>query len=327
MGAGMAGTAGESNLPRQHSACVYVDLTRDDRVRNNRLSAECSTWFGGLAMRAIGIVLTGIGVIWLLIAFNFYTGVETEYGAVENLGLIARRQNHLFVAGLVTLIGALLTIFGHASAIQAVKGGVPESGQAALEAPTERDLASDPYRLWLAQKYSIARNELFSRFVFGQQTFNSLDDALIAAHDLETKALEVAAREDAGIAEGLLIAENERQVRYEEEQARYKAQDRKFLMRLSIGGGIVLIISAPFLFSAVKDAAALRETDRLAEAKRINQVFEPTGIEPDPAWYEVKDSIVKGGSDTVWCAGNTGRLFEFYTRQSPNDLIDKLTIQ
>lgn len=54
----------------------------------------------------------------------------------------------------------------------------------------EISLTSDPYRLWLADRYQIQRNELFNRFVIKDQTFETLDAALAHAYDLETTRIE-----------------------------------------------------------------------------------------------------------------------------------------
>jgi len=49
-------------------------------------------------MRELGCLLVAIGVVWLVIAFNLDTSVGTGSGLylpdrIENIGLIARRQN------------------------------------------------------------------------------------------------------------------------------------------------------------------------------------------------------------------------------------------
>ncbi len=145
-------------------------------------------------MRPVGFGLIAIGVIWLLIAFNMDTSVEvpsTYFGSsrVENIGLIAQRQNHLMVAGLVTLIGTLLVIFGGQR--QPPEAVAIAINPAANRPPMERDLSSDAYRLWLAEKYDIKRNELFDRYVMNQQTYADLESALKGAHDIDVAHLGV----------------------------------------------------------------------------------------------------------------------------------------
>jgi len=77
-------------------------------------------------MRLLGIILTLVGVIWVVIAFNMQTTVRTggtTIGSgqfsiqvpvmeVKNLGLMDDRRNHLLVGASLTVIGILLFGFG-----------------------------------------------------------------------------------------------------------------------------------------------------------------------------------------------------------------------
>lgn len=72
----------------------------------------------------------------------------------------------------------------------ALSNRLPERSEAsAASARTsfdgERDLASDGYRLWLAERYNIKRHDVFQRFVLGDKTFENLDDVLQYAHGIE----------------------------------------------------------------------------------------------------------------------------------------------
>ena len=51
--------------------------------------------------------------------------------------------------------------------------------------PKTRDLSSDAYKLYLAKKYSIERNDVFEKFVCDEKLFSTLDEALIHADSLE----------------------------------------------------------------------------------------------------------------------------------------------
>jgi len=67
-------------------------------------------------MRTIGFLLLAIGAIWLLIAFNMDTSVATGYGErVNNIGLIASKQNHMLIASVMSLSAILMIIFGRAT--------------------------------------------------------------------------------------------------------------------------------------------------------------------------------------------------------------------
>ncbi|MFM5906220.1 MAG: hypothetical protein ACKOPO_01305, partial [Novosphingobium sp.] len=65
-------------------------------------------------MKIFGYILIVIGAAYLILAFNMDVAISTPStyvpgygdvggGAVANLDLMARRQNHLMVAGLITL--------------------------------------------------------------------------------------------------------------------------------------------------------------------------------------------------------------------------------
>lgn len=66
-------------------------------------------------MKSFGIVLIIIGVIWAIIAFSASTTVSTGFGDVNNIGLMADRQNHLIFSGLTILFGVILFGFGSSS--------------------------------------------------------------------------------------------------------------------------------------------------------------------------------------------------------------------
>ena len=198
-------------------------------------------------MRNLGYALIGVGVVWLLIAFNMDTSVSTSGGGyyglpdrVVNLDLIARRQNHLLVASLVTLIGVLLAVFGGQLRV-ATENAAPAPAPVSEEPAIERDLTSATYRLWLAERYRVQRNELFDKFVFDSKTYPTLDDALSAAHAVEL---------DRAAAAEVKLTETE--ARYQENLARFteeqKVVDAKVdklmygFMALIIVGVVVMLI-------------------------------------------------------------------------------------
>lgn len=285
-------------------------------------------------MRSIGIILTFIGVIWLLVAFNIDTSVDVGTsilgsGRVENLGLIAQRQNHLFVAGLLTLIGVLLIIFGGWSEAQNANSNLPENAlvPTKLQEPAadERHLALDSYRLWLVEKYAIGRNDIFDRFVFDQHTFATLDDALGAAHALEIEALrEIEKAEEVQRIEAeeqRLIAE-ERALIDEERQRKETALFKK------VGLGIValLVVLSPLIVTKFREMAKEASVLREAEKKRIADLFAEFDFKADESWtnVQVSDSDAAG---SIWCDDNAGHLFKFKANQSPEAVVASLTNQ
>lgn len=139
-------------------------------------------------MRQFGHLLLAGGLIGLVYALNLETSVEVTTGMfgtqqIQNIGLMADRQNLLIVAALVTLTGVLISVFGSSHENRLI--GSAELIKKAKSPPPDRDLANDAYRLWLAEKYAIQRNELFDRFVLRDQMYSSLDTALAAAHNLD----------------------------------------------------------------------------------------------------------------------------------------------
>ena len=53
--------------------------------------------------------------------------------------------------------------------------------------PKDTDLSSDSYRLYLGKKYDIQRNDLFQQFECKEKLFESLDEAMVFADELEAK--------------------------------------------------------------------------------------------------------------------------------------------
>lgn len=141
-------------------------------------------------MKPWGILIAICGGLWLLGALGMDTSVSTGMGGrVQNIGLLADRQNYILISCLMLLVGIGM----------AVVGGRSESAPAhpvktrAVEPPCDRDLTLDAYRLWLADRYGISRNDLFDRFVCEGKTFETLDAALHHADQLETNRVQEAA--------------------------------------------------------------------------------------------------------------------------------------
>ena len=56
--------------------------------------------------------------------------------------------------------------------------------------PEDTDLSSDSYRLYLGKKYDIQRNDLFQQFECKEKLFESLDEAMVFADELEKEERE-----------------------------------------------------------------------------------------------------------------------------------------
>lgn len=66
-------------------------------------------------MKKLGFFALVIGVLWVVVALNIDVSVDTGYGRVNNIGLMASRQNHIIIGGLIVLVGVLMLIFGKGS--------------------------------------------------------------------------------------------------------------------------------------------------------------------------------------------------------------------
>lgn len=111
-------------------------------------------------MKGIGIVLLVAGLIGAVFALGMDTSVSTAYGSVNNIGLIAEKQNRLVLAGITAVVGAIL--FGFASTQQENKSKV-----------TAKMLLQSPNKIIAA----IKMNDI-----------EALSSAIIAGDDFQTKS-------------------------------------------------------------------------------------------------------------------------------------------
>ncbi len=66
-------------------------------------------------MKTIGYFVLAVGIIWLIVALNMDTSVSTGYGRVNNIGLMASKQNHIMLGGFIAFCGLMMSIFGKSS--------------------------------------------------------------------------------------------------------------------------------------------------------------------------------------------------------------------
>lgn len=274
--------------------------------------------------RVWGVWLIFVGVIWLVIAFNMDTSVVSYsgmYGAdrVENIGLIARRQNHLMVASLITLIGTLMTIFGGKKEEELELSAFASKPPQPDNPPCERDLSLDPYRLWLAAKYNIIKNDVFDAFVFENQTFNTLEEALQKAHDTEQREYTRLETEAAAKAE----AEHRRA---EALAAQQKQQDKN----VKVAGLLIficLVIAAPFIHSQIQSEIKRNAEDAKQKSLQRQKLESTWGIIPDKNWvaddFVAVDESMK--EKIVWCDEKKGLFTTVETGLDPSQLIAKLS--
>lgn len=63
-------------------------------------------------MRAFGFVLLAVGLVAIFGALAMDVSVSAGTGRVNNIGLIAERQNYITIGGLMLLVGAIMAIAG-----------------------------------------------------------------------------------------------------------------------------------------------------------------------------------------------------------------------
>ena len=63
-------------------------------------------------MKGFGIFILIAGICWMIFALNMDVYVSTGMGRVNNLGLMADRQVHTIVGGMIALAGIMMVIFG-----------------------------------------------------------------------------------------------------------------------------------------------------------------------------------------------------------------------
>jgi hypothetical protein len=266
-------------------------------------------------MRAWGILIVCAGVACLLFAMNMDTSVATSGGLyvpsrVENIGLIAQRQNYLFGAGLITLIGALMAIFGGPRPPLQIadlpRSSVPD------QPPGQRDIGQDSDRLWLAAKYDIRRNEVFDRFVLADQTFEDLDSALEQAHAAEEVLLaDAAAREDERRKEADRVAAD---------HAEMDAAMAKFLKIAAVVLVIGCILGAPYFYRQMQESAARVAAQKTEARRQMSEALAAWKIDLPPTWQFSSIRNVTVADDEIWCDGNAGTLLNIDTPDDPAEV-------
>jgi hypothetical protein len=283
-------------------------------------------------MKTFGYWLIGIGVIYLLIAFNMDVSVSAPstyvpgYGSVgggnvANLDLMARRQNHLMVAALITLIGALMAIFGKNQSESVSLDN--SAGNAPAEFTAEHDLSSDAYRLWLVKHHQIERNEVFDRFIVDEQTFNTLDDALAYAHALDAQQI-AEEKAEADRLEAECAANRETaQLAAEKADAEWQKAKSKIIAVIIIAIG--LSVAAYFLLRETPQERAARvireETERVEAIKTSEQKFKISLPEDSTDIEEVK----KAEHEYICDDKRNGTILKFNTKLSEEAVKDHLS--
>lgn len=257
-------------------------------------------------MRGFGFLLLAVGTVAVIFFLNMDTSVATSGGyglpsRVENIGLIAQRQNYLLVSGLVVVVGVLLAIFGGQ-----VSSADSDTTPVLIPAPTpeDRNLTNESYRLWLVNTYKISRNDVLDRFIIEDQTFESLDAALGHAHNSELAMIEAIELE-----KQTAIQESQRmQAAYdrwrEEEHVRWQ-KNKPRVIGITIASILALLAASPFVYNLVQESQEKVRLRDLAEEKRIINEISEAGIEIMSESTGITFDKVTRDS---WCDENSGLL-------------------
>jgi len=262
-----------------------------------------------------------------MIAFNMDVSVSGYGGEVANLDLMEQRQNHLIVACLMTLVGVLLSVFGKTAEQQEQRESGPTYDKSKRDAfDGEANLNDDAYRLWLADKYGIAKNDVFDRFVIGDQTFATLDDALCFADDREAELRAEAARKEAERQAAAEEQQQQWQLAAEEAEAQWEKEKPKVFAGLLIMAAI--LVGLVYSLQESPEEQATRLAAEKAEAlQRLGEAEEAIGVSlPD----DVSDVEIQKGADSYFCEIDSlkhgmpdqrqATIFRFSTRMNAADV-------
>lgn len=205
------------------------------------------------------------------------------------------------------------------SAADAVK---PEKG--IDEFVGEINLTSDPYRLWLADRYEIQRNELFDRFVIKDQTFDTLDAALSYAYDLEAARIEsIRLDKERLVAERSARLEAAR-IAAEEAAAEWEKNKPKAILALVISASV---LAAFFMWAYIK-AGEIEAQKTKAAAELLAKIEREFGVEVPKNAEGVELKAVEGDDSKTWCEGaNNGKMLSFDSNSSSEEIAGNFTKQ
>lgn len=267
-----------------------------------------------------------LGALVEILVFLFLMGLI--FGAVGVA--IASNKNVDGLAGF--LLGAFLGPIGliivallnpstavTSSAADAVK---PEKG--IDEFVGEINLTSDPYRLWLADRYEIQRNELFDRFVIKDQTFDTLDAALSYAYDLEAARIEsIRLDKERLVAERSARLEAAR-IAAEEAAAEWEKNKPKAILALVISASV---LAAFFMWAYIK-AGEIEAQKTKAAAELLAKIEREFGVEVPKNAEGVELKAVEGDDSKTWCEGaNNGKMLSFDSNSSSEEIAGNFTKQ
>jgi hypothetical protein len=167
----------------------------------------------------------------------------------------------------------------------------------------ERSFTSDAYRLWLADRYKIQRNDVFGRFVIGDRTFETLDAALAYCYD----------EEDAKVMRAKLEQE-----RAASEKAALEAERQR---KNKVGWVLVGIIFLGFCVFAYIDNSAqkrMENSERLALIREVEDRFK-ISIPADA------EAITVNEKHTSYCDSDQSTELQFTSNLTAQEIKDQFS--
>lgn len=103
----------EMPLPNELTECPYC---KGELVPGASKCQHCGEWVSGVGrvtsgQELVGCGLLAIGIIGGLLALL----IDPSIGGINNLGLLADKQNYLIASGVVSIVGVLLFVLGSGS--------------------------------------------------------------------------------------------------------------------------------------------------------------------------------------------------------------------
>jgi hypothetical protein len=263
--------------------------------------------------------------VFLFLMGLIFGGVGVAIASNKNVDGLAGFLLGAFLGPIGLIIVALLnpSTAATSSAADAVK---PEKG--IDEFVGERSFTSDAYRLWLADRYQIKRNDVFERFVIKDQTFDTLDAALARAYDLEAARIEsVRLDKERLIAERAASLEASR-IAAERAAESAAADWEKNKPKIVLGSIISVAILIAFGVLVYKKGLEIDTQSTNAAAELRAKIEREFGVKVPENAERVELEVVEGDDATTWCEGAiNGKMVSFSSNSSPKEIAGSFTKQ
>ena len=161
--------------------------------------------------RKLGYLIASAGGLLFIYAIGFFdtTVAVDAYTRVHNLGLLNQQKNMMWAGGLLVIVGLVVALQLKAkfsSSLLASPDGadrhnrlnttlVSQQSQSvgsshpnqvsARSFDGERELTNDAYKIYLTKKYNFEKNEILGKIACEGSLFDSVEEALMHAHELE----------------------------------------------------------------------------------------------------------------------------------------------